>query len=54
MTEIVEEDAYTVDRIFWLISSGNFYLVNINTGRNRDEFIKSVKLDLESAFVIKR
>ena len=54
MSEIVEEDAYTVDRIFWLISSGNFYLVNINTGKNRDKFIKSVKLDLERAFVIKR
>lgn len=40
MSETVGEDAYTVDKIFWLISSGRFYLVNINTGRKRDEFIK--------------
>lgn len=44
MTETVGEDAYTVDKIFWLISSGRFYLVN--TGRNRDKFIKSVKTKL--------
>jgi hypothetical protein len=43
MAGIVGEDAYTVDKIFWLISSGSFYLVNIDTGRNRDKFIESVK-----------
>lgn len=43
MAETVGEDAYTVDKIFWLISSGRFYLVNIDSGRNRDRFIKSVK-----------
>jgi len=43
MSEAVGEDAYTVDKIFWLISSGRFYLVNINTGRKRDEFIKYTK-----------
>ncbi len=43
MAESVGEDAYTVDKIFWLISSGRFYLVNIETGRNRDKFIKSIK-----------
>lgn len=43
MSEAVGEDAYTVDKIFWLISSGRFYLVNINTGRKRDEFITYVK-----------
>ena len=47
MSEAVGEDAYTVDKIFWLISSGRFYLVNVDTGRNRDKFIKSVKTDLE-------
>ena len=46
MAEIVREDAYTVDKIFWLISSGKFYLVNIDTGRNRDKFIKSIKTKL--------
>ena len=43
MAETVGEDAYTVDKIFWLISSGRFYLVDINTGRKRDEFIKRTK-----------
>jgi hypothetical protein len=43
MAEVVEEDAYTVDKIFWLIGSGKFYLVNIFTGRNSDKFIKSTK-----------
>lgn len=43
MSEAVKEDAYTVDKIFWLISSGRFYLVNVNTGRKRDEFIRYAK-----------
>jgi len=43
MSEAVGEDAYTVDKIFWLISSGRFYLVDINIGRKRDEFIKYAK-----------
>ncbi len=46
MSEIVGEDAYTVDKIFWLISSGRFYLINIETGRNRDKFIETVKAKL--------
>jgi len=47
MAEAVGEDAYTVDKIFWLISSGRFYLVDIDTGRNRDKFIKWVKPKLK-------
>ena len=47
MSEIVGDDAYTVDKIFWLISSGNFYLVNIKTERNRDKFIDEMKNRLE-------
>ncbi|MBM3251824.1 MAG: hypothetical protein FJZ11_03485 [Candidatus Omnitrophica bacterium] len=43
MSEAVGEDAYTVDKIFWLISSGRFYLVGVNTGRRRDEFISFAK-----------
>ena len=46
MAEAVGEDAYTVDKIFWLIGSGKFYLVNIFTGRNSDKFIKSIKTKL--------
>lgn len=48
MSEAVGEDAYTVDKIFWLISSGRFYLVNIETGRNRDKFIRNVKAKLKN------
>lgn len=48
MAEVVGEDAYTGDKIFWLISSGRFYLVNIKTDRNRDKFIKSIKAKLKN------
>jgi thermostable 8-oxoguanine DNA glycosylase len=53
MSEVVGEDAYTVDKIFWLIGSGKFYLVNVDTGRNREKFIKSVKAYLEKGFAVK-
>jgi thermostable 8-oxoguanine DNA glycosylase len=43
MSETVGEDAYTVDKTFWLISSGRFYLVNIETGRQRERFIRNTK-----------
>jgi len=46
MSEAVNEDAYRVDKIFWLIGSGNFNLVKIDIGSNRDEFIEKVKADL--------
>lgn len=46
MAEAVGEDAYTVDKIFWLISSGRFYLVDIEVGRNRDKFIRNTKVRL--------
>lgn len=35
--------AFKVDKIFWLIGSGNFYLTKINIGRNRSLFIKEAK-----------
>ncbi|MES2805673.1 MAG: hypothetical protein V4652_08925 [Bacteroidota bacterium] len=35
--------AFEVDKIFWLIGSGNFYLTNFNIGRNRNEFINQAK-----------
>lgn len=46
MAVVVKEDAYTVDKIFWLLSSGNFYLVNIQTGKCRDQFINDAKTKL--------
>ncbi|MFH1187610.1 MAG: hypothetical protein V1688_01975 [bacterium] len=47
MAETVGEDAYLVDKTFWLISSGKFYLVGVETGRNRDKFIENVKIKLQ-------
>ena len=35
--------SFEVDKIFWLIGSGNFYLDDIKIGRNRNEFIEKVK-----------
>src|SRR3989338_4740883 len=46
MSEAVGEDAYTVDKIFWLIGSGKL-AGNKSIGRNREEFIKSVKTKLQ-------
>lgn len=43
MSETVGDDAYIIDKMFWLISSGYFYLSDIRIGRNRDEFIALVK-----------
>ena len=46
MANIVNESPYKVDKIFWLIGSGNFYLDNINIGRNKEKFINKVLNDL--------
>ena len=43
MAKIVNENPYKVDKIFWLIGSGNFYLDNISIGRKKDNFINIVK-----------
>lgn len=43
MAHIVNDSAYNVDKIFWLIGSGNFYLHNVNIGRNKEKFINKVK-----------
>ncbi len=46
MVEVVGEDAYTVDQIFWLIGSGRFHLDDVKVGRNGDKFIKQTKAKL--------
>ena len=46
MAEVVGKDAYTVDKTFWLISSGNFYLVPLEIPGRRDSFIKYAKSHL--------
>ena len=37
---------YKVDKIFWLICSGNYYKQDINVGRHKEEFISLVKEEL--------
>jgi hypothetical protein len=34
---------YKVDKVFWLIGSGNFYMESKKTRRNADRFIELVK-----------
>lgn len=46
MCDIVWKDAYSVDKIFWLIWSWNFYLDEIKIWRSREDFIESVLKDL--------
>ena len=36
----VETTPYNVDKLFWLIGSGSFYLDAVRVGRHRDDFIK--------------
>ena len=43
MANIVEDCPYNVDKMFWLIGSGNYYLHNISIGRNKDKFIERIK-----------
>lgn len=38
-----EVTSYAVDKVFWLIGSGNFYSSGHNIGRNRDKFVSYVK-----------
>jgi len=40
MAEVVKKDAYTVDKVFWLIGSGKFNLVDIKVGNHCDKFIE--------------
>lgn len=46
MANAVKESPYNVDKMFWLISSGDFYKHKIKVGRNKERFIKKVKSTL--------
>lgn len=43
MGNIVNDSAYNLDKLFWLICSGNFHMDNIMVGRHKDDFINMVK-----------
>jgi len=40
---LVKQDPVIVDKIFWLIGSGNFHESNIKIGRQKSEFIAYIK-----------
>lgn len=42
MASVVKDTPYNVDKIFWLISSGSFYLHNINISRHKEKFINII------------
>lgn len=42
MADICEDTPYNVDKTFWLICSGNFYLHKINIGKYKKMFIDEV------------
>jgi len=44
---INNKDPIVVDKVFWLIGSGNFYESNIKIGRQKKEFIKIMRNKLE-------
>ncbi len=43
MATLVNDSAFNIDRLFWLICSGKLYLDNLNIGRHKEEFIIRVK-----------
>lgn len=43
MANIVKDSAYNVDKMLWLIGSGDYYKHNITIGTNKDKFIDKVK-----------
>ncbi len=39
----IDEVPYRVDKLFWLIGSGKFYMTNLRTGRRKKEFIEQIR-----------
>jgi len=50
MANLVNATPYKVDKIFWLIGSGNYYYDNIRGGANKQNFIEAVKEILNSNY----
>ena len=46
-SKAINELPYKVDKMFWLVGSGKFYLDNIQKPTSRDAFIRSVKKELQ-------
>lgn len=47
MAEMLDETAYTVDKLFWLIGSGKLYLYDERFPTDRDSFIEETNAALE-------
>jgi len=47
IAKINDVSPYAVDKVFWLIGSGDFYLSDIKIGKNRNDFIEKVKNQLK-------
>ena len=43
MAKYTKETAYKVDKTFWLISSGNYYMDTVTTKRSKQDFIEYMK-----------
>jgi hypothetical protein len=43
---VVKEEPVIVDKIFWLLGSGNFYFSNVKIDRQKAKFIREMKLKL--------
>lgn len=46
MAKINNDNAYNVDKIFWLIGSGSFYLHDIKVGSHKADFIRLAQNEL--------
>jgi len=42
----IKQEPYKVDKLFWLIGSGNFYKSEIQVKTNKQEFVRKVKDNL--------
>jgi len=42
-SNLTNKSPYQVDKLFWLVDSGNFYLDKLKIKTNRDEFIEHIK-----------
>jgi hypothetical protein len=42
-SKLINKTPYVIDKLFWLVGSGSFYLSNIKIKTNRNQFIEMIK-----------
>ena len=47
----IHKQPYKIDKLFYLVGSSDFYLVNKNSGTSMDEFINRIKKKFDSMFL---